>query len=263
MERKQVSPGDLGKVVRFEIEHEDGTVVLYTGQEAADHVAALDAACLIAHGAPLAWAVYGDGLPDDQPLRNEHGEAVDLLVFHDEESARHMAADLDICGEDASTDIELEVAPLVPIRPPIKWPTALPQVGKMPGRASVAEALVQIGHLADFIMAEVPGEPSASEGAIETAIRLLRAAYVGRVARVRLDVPDPLLPDKPIPRLIGDLRRFVQWYGPFGVLDALVTVFRSAPAPDVVDRMAGEHLAARSLFDQLAVVWARTGNGEG
>jgi len=32
----------------------------------------------------------------------------------------------------------------------------------------------QIKKLADFIMAEVPGEPSQSEGAIDTAIRIIR-----------------------------------------------------------------------------------------
>jgi len=34
----------------------------------------------------------------------------------------------------------------------------------------------QIERLADFIMQEIPGEPSQSEGAVDTAIRLLRAA---------------------------------------------------------------------------------------
>lgn len=33
----------------------------------------------------------------------------------------------------------------------------------------------QIDLLADYIMAEIPGEPSASEGAGDTAIRLLKA----------------------------------------------------------------------------------------
>jgi len=32
----------------------------------------------------------------------------------------------------------------------------------------------QIGRLARFIMAEFPGEPSRPEGAVDTAIRLLR-----------------------------------------------------------------------------------------
>jgi hypothetical protein len=34
----------------------------------------------------------------------------------------------------------------------------------------------QVARLADFIMDEIPGEPSQSEGAVDTAIRLLRAA---------------------------------------------------------------------------------------
>lgn len=35
-------------------------------------------------------------------------------------------------------------------------------------------AAEQIEELANFIMAEIPGEPSVSEGAVDTAIRLLR-----------------------------------------------------------------------------------------
>ena len=34
----------------------------------------------------------------------------------------------------------------------------------------------QVKRLADVIMAEIPGEPSRSEGAVDTAIRLLRQA---------------------------------------------------------------------------------------
>ena len=36
----------------------------------------------------------------------------------------------------------------------------------------------QIERLATFIMDEIPGEPSRSEGAVDTAIRLLKRAYV-------------------------------------------------------------------------------------
>jgi len=35
----------------------------------------------------------------------------------------------------------------------------------------------QIDRLAHFIMENIPGEPSESEGAIDTAIRLLKKAY--------------------------------------------------------------------------------------
>jgi hypothetical protein len=38
-------------------------------------------------------------------------------------------------------------------------------------------AEVQIDRLAKFIMNEIPGEPSQSEGAVDTAIRLLREAF--------------------------------------------------------------------------------------
>lgn len=40
----------------------------------------------------------------------------------------------------------------------------------------LVSAREQINRLANFIMAEVPGEPSESEGAIDTAIRWMRAA---------------------------------------------------------------------------------------
>lgn len=39
---------------------------------------------------------------------------------------------------------------------------------------SVESAEQQIKRLARFIMEEIPGEPSQSEGAVDTAIRLLR-----------------------------------------------------------------------------------------
>lgn len=34
---------------------------------------------------------------------------------------------------------------------------------------------LQIDKLANFIMAEVPGEPSLSEGAVDTAIRIIKS----------------------------------------------------------------------------------------
>ena len=36
----------------------------------------------------------------------------------------------------------------------------------------------QIGRLADFILREIPGEPSQSQGAVDTAIRLLKQTAV-------------------------------------------------------------------------------------
>jgi hypothetical protein len=53
-ERRQVSPGDFGRPVRFEIEHEDGTIVRYRGKEAALHVGALNAACSLV-GNRIRW----------------------------------------------------------------------------------------------------------------------------------------------------------------------------------------------------------------
>jgi hypothetical protein len=47
------------------------------------------------------------------------------------------------------------------------WDPGAPQVGEEPHS--------QIERLSEFIMAEVPGEPSQSEGAVDTAIRWMRA----------------------------------------------------------------------------------------
>ena len=44
----------------------------------------------------------------------------------------------------------------------------------MKGSAAMIDTEKQISELADFIMREIPGEPSKSEGAVDTAIRLLR-----------------------------------------------------------------------------------------
>lgn len=45
------------------------------------------------------------------------------------------------------------------------------------------EAQQQVERLADFIMAEVPGEPSQSQGAVDTAIRLLREQFTAKAGR--------------------------------------------------------------------------------
>ncbi len=42
------------------------------------------------------------------------------------------------------------------------------------------EVVAQIDRLAQFILNEVPGEPSENEGAVDTAIRLMREFYVER-----------------------------------------------------------------------------------
>lgn len=51
----------------------------------------------------------------------------------------------------------------------------------------VASPAEQIDELAKFIMAEIPGEPSKNEGAVDTAIRLLRAGKELREAIAELD----------------------------------------------------------------------------
>lgn len=59
-ERQQVSRGDFGEVVRFELETDTGVIVRYEGEEASTHVAAIDAACLLA-------GVHGMSFPDALP----------------------------------------------------------------------------------------------------------------------------------------------------------------------------------------------------
>jgi hypothetical protein len=73
----------------------------------------------------------------------------------------------------------------------------------------------QIARLAGFIAEQVPGEPSRSEGAVDTAIRLLRDAY----APADLDDTDPAL--------IDELRRLGDHWGPLGV--ALTAAALSSP----------------------------------
>ena len=64
----------------------------------------------------------------------------------------------------------------------------------------------QIDRLAKFIMAEVEGEPSRSEGAVETAIRIIKAQAF-RIARAQevIDVAD-VLRDVPEGRLAARLQ---------------------------------------------------------
>ena len=65
-------------------------------------------------------------------------------------------------------------------------------------------ATQQIDRLADFIMQNIPGEPSQSEGAVDTAIRLLgAAAQPGEREPV---VSLAWVCDQLIPRIIDDAR---------------------------------------------------------
>jgi hypothetical protein len=64
----------------------------------------------------------------------------------------------------------------------------------------------QIDRLAAFIIAEVPGEPSQTEGVVDTAIRLLRALAPGRPdspAAAESYSGGPLLDDEP-PSIVTD-----------------------------------------------------------
>jgi hypothetical protein len=86
-ERRQVSPGDFGRPVRFEIEHEDGTIVRYRGKEAALHVGALNAACSLV-GNRIRWpemlpevsrAQPAAGPPVNPPVASADPELAALL----------------------------------------------------------------------------------------------------------------------------------------------------------------------------------------
>lgn len=61
LERRQVSPGELGTPVRFEIETAEGWIVRYEGEDAAAHVRALDGTCGLA-------STRGMAFPDALPL---------------------------------------------------------------------------------------------------------------------------------------------------------------------------------------------------
>lgn len=50
-----------------------------------------------------------------------------------------------------------------------------PTRATLQARAAAAHLQGELGKLADFILAKMPGEPSANEGAVDTAIRLLAA----------------------------------------------------------------------------------------
>lgn len=58
----------------------------------------------------------------------------------------------------------------------------------------------QINRLANFIMAEVPGEPSQSDGAVDTAIRWMRSALKAHLSPGTADIPE----GEPVAWLIED-----------------------------------------------------------
>jgi hypothetical protein len=57
----------------------------------------------------------------------------------------------------------------------------------------------QVANLAQYIMDEVPGEPSESQGAIDTAIRLLRLFQVERDALLEALKAVEWVPDEDTP----------------------------------------------------------------
>jgi hypothetical protein len=130
--------------------------------------------------------------------------------------------------------------------------------------AGTAPAPLQIERLGRFLLTEIGTELLGKDAVVDAAIRLLRAAYVGRVTITRLELTGPpFLPERTAPRLIGDLRRFIQWYGPFGVLDGLRFAFNGAPSPEAPDSIVGEHMAVREILRQLAPLWTEEGGDEG
>jgi hypothetical protein len=101
-----VSPGDFGRPVRFEIEHEDGTIVRYRGKEAELHVGTLNAACSLV-GNRIRWpemlpevsrAQPAAGPPVNPPVASADPELAKLLraarVAIDEMHGMYAYADL-------------------------------------------------------------------------------------------------------------------------------------------------------------------------
>lgn len=99
----------------------------------------------------------------------------------------------------------------------------------------------QVARLAGWIVEHVPGEPSRSEGAIDTALRLLGQiewhARVGSPARSVLPDPEPAAPPLSVadltdgtvaPELLAALHDLGDRYGPLGV--ALAAAAETDPA---------------------------------
>jgi hypothetical protein len=64
--QRRATPKDFGRVVRFEMEHEDGTILRLCGEGAELHVKALNAACSFAaaHGwFPPSYPAKGEIIP--------------------------------------------------------------------------------------------------------------------------------------------------------------------------------------------------------
>lgn len=68
--RRQVNPGELGTPVRFEIETDQGWIIRFTGEEAAEHCKTIDAACGLASA--RGSMTFPDSLPLVLRARDEH-----------------------------------------------------------------------------------------------------------------------------------------------------------------------------------------------
>lgn len=90
--------------------------------------------------------------------------------------------------------------------------------------AEQAGPTAEVDRLAQWIIANVPGEPSRSEGAVDVAIRLIGGRF-----------PQAGVPlDQTSPNLIRDLNELCDKYGPRGVAETLEQLHPGAhPAPAV------------------------------
>lgn len=101
----------------------------------------------------------------------------------------------------------------------------------------------QIGRLATFITNEIPGEPSRPEGAVDTAIRLLRHAY----GPEGLSVPyDPTAEEA-----VDRLGKFLDNNVPETVLDACGR--EASPADTAINLIANKypHAVAKESSEVL------------
>ncbi len=118
--------------------------------------------------------IVGDGTPPNTRILDGSGEPIPELVI-----SYSVQGDVEGCARGAFTYLESNEDGEIVIDPE----TNLPQEGSFeawvvleaPPEASKGEtAENQIARLAQHILREIPGEPSEDEGAVDTAIRLLR-----------------------------------------------------------------------------------------
>lgn len=119
----------------------------------------------------------------------------------------------------------------------------------------------QIDKLAKFILAEIPGEPSSSEGAVDTAIRLLRHHVVRRAQRVALMSSDPRWRPSSVRKAMDEINELIKTLPEktflrdeplqLVILRALKRMHRSMELHTSFDTTIGRMLEAEQRFEEL------------